>query len=61
MNILYNIKQLLNEVEQNMMNYQGRDLCYLPKPEAEADNTNRGLSNSSYLARTEFNNCFIVY
>ena len=28
---------------------------------AEADNTNRGLNNSSYPTRTEFNNCFIVY
>ena len=32
-----------------------------PKPKAEADNTNRGLNNSSYPTRTEFNNCFITY
>ena len=32
---------------------------YLPKP--ETDNTNRGLNNSSYPTRTEFNNCFIIY
>ena len=44
-----------------MRNYQGRGLCYLPKPKAEADNTNRGLNNSSYPTRTEFNNCFIIY
>ena len=25
------------------------------------DNTNRGLNNSSYPARTESNNCFIIY
>ena len=25
----------------------------------EADNTNHGLSNSSYSARTEFNNCLL--
>ena len=25
------------------------------------DNTNRGLNNSSYPARTEFNNCFIIF
>ena len=31
------------------------------KPKAEADNTNRGLNNSSYPTRTEFNNCFIIY
>ena len=24
-------------------------------------NTNRGLNNSSYPTRTEFNNCFIIY
>ena len=34
-------------------------MCYLSKP--EADNTNRGLNNSSYPARTEFNNCFIIF
>ena len=28
---------------------------------ASADNTNRGLNNSSYPARTEFNNCFIIF
>ena len=35
-------KQLLDEVgqvENDIMNYQIRDLCYLPKPKAEADNT----------------------
>ena len=33
------IKQLLDEVEYDVMNYQSRGLCYLPKPKAEADNT----------------------
>ena len=33
------IKQLLNEVEHDIMNYQNRGLSYLPKPKAEADNT----------------------
>ena len=33
-------KQLLNEVECDMENDQGRGLCYLPKPKA-VDNTNR--------------------
>ena len=33
----------------------------MPKPKAEADNTNRSLNNSSYPTRTEFNNCFIIY
>ena len=31
-------KQLLDEVEHDIMNYQNRGLCYLPKPKAEADN-----------------------
>jgi len=33
------IKQLLDEVEHDIMNYQNRGLCYRPKPKAEADNT----------------------
>ena len=37
--ILCIIKQLLDEVEHDIMNYQNRGLCYLPKPKAEADNT----------------------
>ena len=32
-------KQLLDEVEHDIMNYQNRGLCYMPKPKAEADNT----------------------
>ena len=32
------IKQLLDEVEHDIKNYQTRGLCYLPKPKAEADN-----------------------
>ena len=55
-----NNKQLLDEVEHDSENYQGRGLCYLPKPKAEADNTNRGLDNSRYHAKTESNNCFII-
>ena len=35
----YTNKQLLDEVEHDIMNYQNRGLCYLPKPKAEADNT----------------------
>ena len=33
------IKQLLDDVEHDIMNYQNRGLCYLPKPKDEADNT----------------------
>ena len=32
-------KQLLDEVEHDIMSYQNGGLCYLPKPKAEADNT----------------------
>ena len=32
------IKQLLDEVEHDIMNYKNRGLCYLPKPKAEEDN-----------------------
>ena len=38
-----NIEQLLVEVEHDIMNYQNRGLCYLPKPKAEADNTEKRL------------------
>ena len=34
-----NNKQLLDEVEHDIMNYQSRGLCYLPEPKAAADNT----------------------
>ena len=34
-------KQLLDEVEHGIMSYQNRGLCYLPKPKAEADNTDK--------------------
>ena len=36
---LVNTKQLLDEVEHDIMNYQNRGLCNLPKPKAEEDNT----------------------
>ena len=37
-------KQLLDEVEHDIMNYQNRGLCYLRKPKAEADNTDTRFS-----------------
>ena len=39
-----NIKQLLDELEHDIMNYQNRGLCYLPKPKSEADNTDKRFS-----------------
>ena len=56
------IKQLLNEIEHDIENYRGQGLRYPTDAEgAEVNNTNRGFDNSRYHAKTEFNNCFIMY
>ena len=34
-------KQVLDEVEHDIMNYQNGCPCYLPKPKAEVDNTDK--------------------
>ena len=39
-------KQLFDEVEHDIMNYQNRGLCYLPKRKAEADTQTQGFDNS---------------
>ena len=44
-----------------MKNYADRGGCYPLKPKAEVDNTLRDLRNSSYPAKAEFNNCFIIH
>ena len=41
-----NNKQLLDEVEHDIMNYQNRGLCYLLKLKAEADNTSASADNT---------------
>ena len=46
LNRLSVIKQLLDEVEHDIMNYQNRGLCYLPKPKTETDNTDTRFDNS---------------
>ena len=46
-------KQLLNEVEHASRIFKDEG-CVI-------DNTNRGLDNCRYHAKTEFNNCFIMY
>ena len=33
------LNNLLDKVEHDIMNYQNQGLCYLPKPKAQADNT----------------------
>ena len=40
------IKQSLDEVEHDIMNYQNRGLCYLPKPKAGQITQTRGFDNS---------------
>ena len=52
-------KQLWDVAEYDSENYQGRGLCYLPKPKAETDNANRGLDDSRCHAKTESNNCLL--
>ena len=44
-----------------MINSADQGGCYLQRPKAELDNTLRGLLNSSYANRVEFNNCFIIH
>ena len=44
-----------------MKNSAGRGGCYPPRPKAEVDNILRDLQNSSYSAKAEFNNCFIIH
>jgi len=44
-----------------MKNSAGRGDCYPPRPKDEVDNTLRDQQNSSYSAKAEFNNCFIIY
>ena len=48
-------------VEHDIENYQERGLRYAPKAKAEVNNTNRGLDNCRYHAKTEFKNYFIMY
>ena len=44
-----------------MKNSAGRGGCYRPRPKAEVANILRDLQNSSYPAKAEFNNCFIIH
>ena len=44
-----------------MKNSAGRGGCYRPRPKAEVDNILGDLQNSSYPAKAEFNNCFIIH
>ena len=49
--IEYDNKQLWNEVEHDIENYQGRGLRYPPKLKADVDNINRGLENSHIMRK----------
>ena len=44
-----------------MKNSADQGGCYPQRPKAEVDNTLRGLQNSSYPTKAEFNNCFIIH
>ena len=44
-----------------MKNSADQGGCYPQRPKAEVDNTLRDLQNSSYPAKGEFNNCFIIH
>ena len=53
--LVHNAKQLLNEVEHEIMNYQKRGLCCRLRQIIQA----RGFDNSWHHAKIEFNNCFL--
>ena len=44
-----------------MKNSADQGGCYPQRPKAEVDNTLRGLQNSSYPPKAEFNYCFIIH
>ena len=44
-----------------MKNSTDQGGCYPQRPKAEVDNALRDLQNSSYLAKAEFNNWFIIH
>ena len=54
-------KQLLDEVEYNILNYQNRDLSCLLDPKDEEDNADKDITfNISWLhTKNEFNNFLI--
>ena len=43
-----------------MKSFAGQGGCYPPSPKASVDKTIRDLQNSSYPAKAEYNNCFII-
>ena len=43
-----------------MKNSADQGGCYPQRPKAEVDNTLRDLQKSSYPAKVEFKNCFII-
>ena len=43
-----------------MKNSADQGGCNPQRPKAEVDNTLRGLQNSPYPGKSEFNNCFII-
>ena len=61
-NLRFKIWQLLNEAEQDMTENSADQGGYYPqRPKAEVNNILLDLQNSSYPAKAEFNNCFIIH
>ncbi len=55
------IKQLLDEVEHDIVNYQNRGCVICRSRRLRQITQTRGFDNSRYHAKTEFNNCFFLY
>ena len=55
------IKQLLYEVEHDIMNYQCHGLSYQLNPKAKADNTDTRFDNLWHCVKTKFYHCLILH
>ena len=51
----------MNEAKYLMKSYGDQGGRYPPRPGVSTDNTLRDLHNSSFDAKAEFNNCFIIH
>lgn len=58
---LISYKQLLDDVQHDIMCYQNSGLSYLLKLKAEVDNMGRRFDNLWYHTKTKLNNCFILH
>ena len=60
-NISFYNKQLLDEVEHDIMNYQTEIWVICRSRRLRQITQTLGFDNSWYHAKTEFNNCFIIH